>query len=95
MRNAISICQYSLDEWIRYYGKNNQSDSEIMLEWLLAQHKKGMKKVLKSSINQNAPERLRNAKARDAALEHLMDTGHVTIEKIGAKTYVVLNPSIL
>lgn len=95
MRNAIAICQYSLDEWIRYYGKDNQSDSEILLEWLLAQHKAGMKKVLKSSINQKAPKPLRNVKARDAALEHLMDTGHVMIENIGAKPYVVLNPSIL
>ncbi len=95
MSNAISICQYSLDEWIRYYGKDHQSESEILLEWLLAQHKAGMKKVLKSSINQKAPKPLRNVKARDAALEHLIDTNHVTIENIGAKPYVVLNPSIL
>ena len=94
MRNAIAIYQYSLDEWIKYYGKDQQSESEILLEWLVVQHKSGVKKVLKSSINQKAPKPLRNVKARDAALEHLIDTNHVKIENIGAKAYVVLNPSI-
>lgn len=95
MRNAISICQYSLDEWMRYYGKASPSNSEILLEWLLAEYKLGNRKILKSSILQNGPTPTRNAKARDAALEHLIDTNHVMIEKIGAKAYAVLNPSIL
>lgn len=94
MSNAIAICQYSLDEWIRYYGKAPLSNSAILLKWLLAEFKKGNKKILKSSILQNGPDETRNAKARDAALEHLIDTNHAMIEKIGAKAYVVLNPSI-
>ena len=94
MRNAIALCQFSLDEWIRYYGKAPLSKSETLLKWLLAEFKKGNKKILKSSILQTGPDETRNAKARDAALEHLIDTNHVMIEKLGAKAYVVLNPNI-
>lgn len=91
MANAIKICKHSIDEWINYYGAHEKTDSEILLEWLLDQK---TTKVLKSSINQNV-RKLKTVPLRDAAIKHLIDTGYVTLDKIGKSEYVVLNPTIL
>lgn len=90
MQNAIDLCKYSLDEWLRYYGKMEKSDSELMLEWL---KKQDSSKILKSAISTTVyPKHLRSKNNRDAALKHLIDAEHIHIEQIGKKEYVVLNP---
>ncbi|MGX9607568.1 DUF3987 domain-containing protein [Acinetobacter sp. T63] len=90
MQNAIDLCKYSLDEWLRYYGKAEKSDSELMLEWL---KKQDSSKILKSAISTTVyPKHLRSKNNRDAALNHLIDAEHIHIEQIGKKEYVVLNP---
>lgn len=90
MQNAIDLCKYSLDEWLRYYGKAEKSDSELMLEWL---KKQDSSKLLKSAISTTVyPKHLRSKNNRDAALNHLIDAEHIHIEQIGKKEYVVLNP---
>ena len=90
MQNAIDLCKYSLDEWLRYYGKMEKSDSELMLEWL---KKQNSSKILKSAISTTVyPKHLRSKNNRDAALNHLIDAEHIHIEQIGKKEYVVLNP---
>lgn len=90
MQNAIDLCKYSLDEWLRYYGKMEKSDSELMLEWL---KKQDSSKILKSAISTTVyPKHLRSKNNRDAALNHLIDAEHIHIEQIGKKEYVVLNP---
>lgn len=93
MQGAIDLCTYSLDEWIRYYGKEEETDSDLMLKWLLKQ-KSG--KILKSSISTHAtPSKLRKRDIREDVLTNLCDCNYVQIEKIGGKNYVVLNPSLL
>lgn len=90
MQNAIDLCKYSLDEWLRYYGKMEKSDSELMLDWL---KKQDSSKILKSAISTTVyPKHLRSKNNRDAALSHLIDAEHIHIEQIGKKEYVVLNP---
>lgn len=90
MQNAIDLCKYSLDEWLRYYGKAEKSDSELMLEWL---KKQDSLKILKSAISTTVyPKHLRSKNNRDAALSHLIDAEYIHIEQIGKKEYVVLNP---
>ena len=90
MQNAIDLCKYSLDEWLRYYGKMEKSDSELMLDWL---KKQDSSKLLKSAISTTVyPKHLRSKNNRDAALSHLIDAEHIHIEQIGKKEYVVLNP---
>jgi hypothetical protein len=90
MQNAIDLCKYSLDEWLRYYGKTEKSDSELMLDWL---KKQDSSKILKSAISTTVyPKHLRSKNNRDAALNHLIDAEHIHIEQIGKKEYVVLNP---
>lgn len=90
MQNAIDLCKYSLDEWLRYYGKMEKSDSELMLDWL---KKQDSSKLLKSAISTTVyPKHLRSKNSRDAALNHLIDAEHIHIEQIGKKEYVVLNP---
>lgn len=90
MQNAIDLCKYSLDEWLRYYGKTEKSDSELMLDWL---KKQDSSKILKSAISTTVyPKHLRSKNNRDAALSHLIDAEHIHIEQIGKKEYVVLNP---
>ncbi|MEB6564010.1 DUF3987 domain-containing protein [Acinetobacter towneri] len=90
MQNAIDLCKYSLDEWLRYYGKAEKSDSELMLEWL---KKQDSSKILKSAISTTVyPKHLRSKNSRDAALSHLIDAEYIHIEQIGKKEYVVLNP---
>ena len=90
MQNAIDLCKYSLDEWLRYYGKMEKSDSELMLDWL---KKQDSSKILKSAISTTVyPKHLRSKNNRDAALNHLIDAEHIHIEQIGKKEYVVLNP---
>ena len=92
MQGAIDLCTYSLDEWIRYYGKDEEADSDQMLKWLLKQKSS---KVLKSSISTHAtPAKLRNKNIRDDVLTSLSDCNYVQIEKIGGKDYVVLNPNL-
>ena len=90
MQNAIDLCKYSLDEWLRYYGKMEKSDSELMLDWL---KKQDSSKILKSAISTTVyPKHLRSKNNRDATLSHLIDAEHIHIEQIGKKEYVVLNP---
>ena len=90
MQNAIDLCKYSLDEWLRYYGKMEKSDSELMLDWL---KKQDSSKILKSAISTTVyPKHLRSKNNRDAALSHLIYAEHIHIEQIGKKEYVVLNP---
>lgn len=92
MQGAISLCLYSLDEWIRYYKTYEATDSELLLTWLKNQKDK---KVLKSKIATHAtPARLRPKAIRDAALDHLIDAEYVKVEQMGDKFYVVLNPNI-
>jgi hypothetical protein len=90
MTNAVKICTHSLNEWIRYYGTHETTDSEVLLEWLLKQK---TSRVLKSSINQNV-RKLKTSQLRDAAINHLVDTGHISLAVLGKKEYVVLNPTI-
>lgn len=93
MQGAIDLCTYSLDEWIRYYGKEEETNSDLMLKWLLKQKSE---KVLKSSISTHAtPSKLRKKDIREDVLTNLCDCNYVQIEKIGGKDYVVLNPSLL
>lgn len=92
MQAAIDICIYSLNEWIRYYAKNEKSDSQLLLEWLLKQNSS---KILKSSISTNVnPKYLRKKTTRDDAIKHLLDSDCIAIEKIFNKEYVVLNPRL-
>ena len=92
MQGAIDLCTYSLDEWIRYYGKDEETDSDHMLKWLLKQKSS---KVLKSSISTHAtPQKLRNKNIRDDVLTTLCDCNYARLEKLGGKDYVVLNPSL-
>lgn len=92
MQAAIDICKYSLNEWIRYYAKNEKSDSQLLLEWLLKQNSS---KILKSSISTNVnPKYLRKKTTRDDAIKHLLDSDCIAIEKIFNKEYVVLNPRL-
>lgn len=93
MQGAINLCTYSLDEWIRYYSKDEETDCDLMLKWLLKQ-KSG--KVLKSCLSTHAtPSRLRTKSIRDDVLTNLCDCNYVKIEKIAGKDYVVLNPTLL
>lgn len=95
MQGAIDLCNYSLDEWIRYYNKDEdeETDSDLMLKWLL---KQGTEKVLKSSISTHVtPKKLRNKNTRDDILKTLCDGNYVKIEKISGKEYVVINPVLL
>ncbi|EMW7814171.1 TPA: DUF3987 domain-containing protein [Acinetobacter baumannii] len=95
MQGAIDLCTYSLDEWIRYYNKDEdeETDSDLMLKWLL---KQGTEKVLKSSISTHVtPKKLRNKNTRDDILKTLCDGNYVKIEKISGKEYVVINPVLL
>lgn len=87
MKNAISICIYSLNQWVKYYDTTNKSDSEVLLDWL---NKQKSTKVLKSSINQKAPKILRDVNKRNAAIDHLIDLGYIKIEKIEKSEYVVI-----
>ncbi|EMI7722668.1 hypothetical protein R7R82_001838, partial [Acinetobacter baumannii] len=88
MNNAIDLCLFSLNEWVRYYNFSEKSHSKLLLEWLLSQKEK---KILKSSILQFAPISLRNKFIRDNAIEYLIDTNMITIEKIGRSDYIVMN----
>lgn len=94
MKGAITICRYSLEQWIDYYGKDSKSDSEILLEWLKAQYRKGNKRVLKSSINQKHAK-FKSAKLRDAALQYLIETYHIRIDTLNNSDYVVLHPELV
>lgn len=92
MQGAIDLCTYSLDEWIRYYSKDDETDSDLMLKWLVKQKEA---KVLKSSISTHAtPQKLRNKNIRDDVLTTLCDCNYARLEKLGGKDYVVLNPSL-
>lgn len=87
MQGAIALCTYSLDEWIRYYGKDEETDSDLLLKWLL---KENSSKILKSRISTHAsPAKLRNKNIRDDVLTALCDCNYVRIEKISGKDYVV------
>ncbi|HCG3443176.1 TPA: DUF3987 domain-containing protein [Acinetobacter baumannii] len=88
MNNAIDLCLFSLNEWVRYYNFSEKSHSKLLLEWLLSLKEK---KILKSSILQFAPISLRNKFIRDNAIEYLIDTNMITIEKIGRSDYIVMN----
>lgn len=95
MQGAIDLCNYSLDEWIRYYNKDEdeETDSDLMLKWLL---KQGTEKVLKSSISTHVtPKKLRSKNTRDDILKTLCDGNYVKIEKISGKEHVVINPVLL
>ncbi|WP_180115300.1 MULTISPECIES: DUF3987 domain-containing protein [unclassified Acinetobacter] len=93
MQGAIALCTYSLDEWIRYYGKDEETDSDLLLKWLM---KENGSKILKSRISTHAsPAKLRNKNIRDDALTTLCDCNYVRIEKISGKDYVVLNSTLL
>ncbi len=93
MQGAIDLCTYSLDELIRYYSQDEETDTDLMLKWLIKQ-KSG--KVLKSSISTHAtPARLRNKNNRNDILENLCNCNYIRIEKIGGKEYVVINPILL
>lgn len=95
MKGAIDLCTYSLDEWIRYYNKDEdeETDTDLMLKWLIKQE---TGKVLKSSISTHAtPAKLRNKNIRDDILKTLCDCNYVKIEKISGKEYVVINPVLL
>lgn len=87
MGNAIQICIYSLNQWIKYYDKAEKSHSDILLDWLRKQKEVT---ILKSSINQRAPKSLRNKLNRDAAIENLLDLGFIRLEKIGSSEYIVM-----
>lgn len=93
MQGAINLCTYSLDEWIRYYSKDEETDSDLMLKWLLKQKSE---KILKSSISTHAtPAKLRNKNIRNDIVKTLCDCNYVRIEKINGKEYVVINPILL
>ena len=79
---------------LREVEKDSKSDSEILLEWLKAQYRKGNKKVLKSSINQKHAK-FKSAKLRDAALQYLIETYHIRIETLNNRDYVVLHPELV
>lgn len=92
MQSAIDICTFSLEEWIRYYAKDEKTDSQILLDWLLKQNSNI---VFKSSILTNAtPKHLRKKALRDAALQHLIDCNYVAITHIDKKECVILNPQL-
>ena len=82
-----------MDEWIRYYSKDEETDSDLMLKWLLKQKSE---KILKSSISTHAtPAKLRNKNIRNDIVKTLCDCNYVRIEKINGKEYVVINPILL
>lgn len=88
MRKATDLCKHSLNEWVRYYATGEQSDSQLLLAFLIKQK---LPEIKKTYIRQNAPSKLRNGKRLDDALEHLIDNGYITItEKKPIK--VILNP---
>lgn len=88
MRKATDLCKHSLNEWVRYYDTGEQSDSQLLLEFLIKQK---LPEIKKTYIRQNAPSKLRNGKRLDDALEHLIDNGYITItEKKPIK--IILNP---
>ena len=76
MNNAMNICYYSLNQWLKYYAKQN-SDSDILYNWLVKKRNEGQERVLISSITQYAPNPLRVAKKRDEAILHLIQSGKI------------------
>lgn len=95
MRNAVMLCKYSLDEWIRYYSEPIPSDAELLLKWLLERSKKHGSRTAKSSICQNFRLLKGKTRQRDEALAYLIEANQVRIELMGKAEYIVLNPALL
>lgn len=89
MQAATDLCKYSLDEWIRYYAAGEESDSQLLLAFLVKQKQQQIKK---SYIRQNAPSKLRNSKRLGDALEHLADSGYIMISE-SKPISIILNPN--
>jgi hypothetical protein len=89
MQSAIDLCKYSLDEWVRYYANSEESDSQLLLEFLKKQKQPEIKK---SYVQQNCPSKFRNkSNLLNDALTHLVDSGYITITE-SKPIKVVLNP---
>lgn len=88
MSNAIDLCKYSLNQWVKYYTADDKANSEELLKWLC---KQPLDKILKSDILQEGPKKFRNATERDKALDYLEQINQVSIQKIDGKDYVILS----
>lgn len=71
MKSAVNIFKFSLSEWLKYYGCDDDKVGYILLKWLKKEKMRGKVQVLVSSINQVGPEVLRNARTRDEAIQFL------------------------
>ncbi|AUX86939.1 hypothetical protein C3F34_13445 [Acinetobacter sp. ACNIH2] len=90
--SAAMIIMHSLNEWANYDQKHVvHSKSDDILNWLIREYKNGEDKVLKSTLNQYIRS-IKSARIRDEALQPLIDTHCVFIEKFENKEYVLLNP---
>lgn len=93
---AISLCFWYSNEFVRLFLPlpQDQVDAYELNEWLNALRNYGQRYVRKNYIRQHCPNKLRESRRLNVALELLRMRGGVSLGQIGKTLCVDLNPSL-
>ncbi len=98
--SSSQIVSWHLNESRRFFGELVLpaviADAVKLQDWLLAYCKRdGCSVVPRRVVQQSGPNRLRNGKVLDAALDELVELQRVRLIKEGSRVEVHLNPALL